>query len=32
MHTTHYDMRQTVDKMRPVMDANERLINGVLSN
>ncbi|MEP0914036.1 hypothetical protein NDI45_24300 [Leptolyngbya sp. GB1-A1] len=32
MHMTHYDMRQTVDKMRPVMEANEGFIYKTLSS
>jgi hypothetical protein len=30
MHTTNYDMRQTIDKVRPVMEANEQFIQNVL--
>jgi hypothetical protein len=32
MHTTHYDMRQTVEKMKPVMEANARYITEVLEH
>lgn len=32
IHGTDYDMRQTVEIMKPVMQANEGFINGVLSN
>jgi|GEM_PF-1257209 len=31
MHVTHYDMRNTVEKLRPVMEANKAFISEVLS-
>ena len=31
-HVTDYDMRQTVEKIKPVMDANTKFISSVLNN